>query len=200
MDEKIFFLQTYENIHEGTLPSPLIKHSNECKRLNNKRKKKNEHLASSTISKEESNKSELIPISHNPNNSDDKNGDTYQYICINRNKFNGKCYHKKIPIINDIHLNFTIAESLIYILNFYLQKNIISLNLYNRMLYSFQMAMIETLNELKEAKDSKWNIKGTLINYKKENNIQLLYVENAFLSLNNIIIHTPLLKIKSIDT
>ncbi|ETB60037.1 hypothetical protein, variant 2 [Plasmodium yoelii 17X] len=148
MDEKIFFLQTYENIHEGTLPSPLIKHSDECKRLNNKRKKKNEHLDNSIVSKKEIRKSDLISITHNTNNSDDKNGDTNQYICINRNKFNGKCYHKKIPIINDVHMNFTIAESLIYILNFYLQKNIINLNLYNRMLYSFQLVMNKKIKNM----------------------------------------------------
>ncbi|EUR72190.1 hypothetical protein PFBG_02692 [Plasmodium falciparum 7G8] len=55
------------------------------------------------------------------------------------------------------------------------------------------------ISKLKEGKEYKWNIKGKLINSKKENNIQIVYIENAFLSFKSIVLHAPLLKIKSID-
>ncbi|VWU53364.1 conserved protein, unknown function, partial [Hepatocystis sp. ex Piliocolobus tephrosceles] len=58
--------------------------------------------------------------------------------------------------------------------------------------------IIKTLSELSGSKD-KLHIKGKLINYKKENNIQLIYVENVSLTFHKIILHIPLLKIKSID-
>ncbi|GAB65910.1 hypothetical protein PCYB_074110, partial [Plasmodium cynomolgi strain B] len=60
-------------------------------------------------------------------------------------------------------------------------------------------AIIGTLCQLKQSKGSKWTIKGKLINVKKENNVQLFYVENAVLSFGKIVIHVPLLKMKSID-
>ncbi|CRG96887.1 conserved Plasmodium protein, unknown function [Plasmodium gallinaceum] len=182
MDEK-HFIQTFENINEDSIPSPLIKHSSECKNYNHKKNKNIDGF--------------ILESSHKTNGM--KKDEDKKYFCININKFNGKCYHKKISIIDQTHLHLTLGESLIYILNIYLQKKIISKCLYNRILYSFQLAIIEILSEVKESKENKWNIKGKLINSKKENNTQLFYLENAFLSLKNIILHVPLLKIKSID-
>ncbi|CRG99551.1 conserved Plasmodium protein, unknown function [Plasmodium relictum] len=182
MDDK-YFIQTFENINEDSIPSPLIKHSSECKNYNYK---KNKNFDGS-----------ILESFHKTN--EDKKNNYKKYFCINLNKFNGKCYHKKISLIDETHLHLTLGESLIYILNIYLQKKIINKNLYNRILYSFQLAIIEILSEIKESKVNKWNIKGKLINSKKENNIQLFYVENAFLTFKKIILHVPLLKIKSID-
>ncbi|SBS82410.1 conserved Plasmodium protein, unknown function [Plasmodium ovale curtisi] len=225
-----YFLQTFEDVNEGTLPAPLIRHSHECRSFNNRRRWKGKKGVTSTA---DPYLADPIHAEDDRNDNEEENseGCSSTYMCINTNKYNGKCYHKKMAVISDLHLHLTLGEALTYLLNFYLQKRIINRNFYNRLLNSFQLvksrgtlrrhveaqereigqqslfatfffrrrAIIDTLNDLKDSKETRWRIKGTLLNSKKENNIHLLCVENAFLSLNKIVLHLPLLKIKSID-
>ncbi|CAX64267.1 hypothetical protein PFAG_02603 [Plasmodium falciparum Santa Lucia] len=179
-----FFIPTFEHIYEQSIPPPLIKHSRKCKNYNKKRKNIIKYT-SQDICVEQRNY--------------DKENKEHKYVCINFHTFNKKCYHKNIRLLDHTHLDFTLGESLMYLLNVYLQNKIITKHLYNRMFYSFQLAIIEVISKLKEGKEYKWNIKGKLINSKKENNIQIVYIENAFLSFKSIVLHAPLLKIKSID-
>ncbi|SBT35521.1 conserved Plasmodium protein, unknown function [Plasmodium ovale wallikeri] len=200
-----YFLQTFEDVNEGTLPAPLIRHSHECRSFNNMRRRKSKKGVTSTAdtyledpihAEDDRNDNEEEEEEEKKKKSEGWSG---TYMCVNTNKYNGKCYHKKMAVISDLHLHLTLGEALTHLLNFYLQKKIISRNFYNRLLHSFQLAIIDTLNDLKDSKETRWRIKGTLLNSKKENNIHLLCVENAFLSLNKIVLHLPLLKIKSID-
>ncbi|SOV14510.1 conserved Plasmodium protein, unknown function [Plasmodium sp. gorilla clade G2] len=179
-----FFIATFEHVNEQTIPSPLIKHSKKCQKKNKKRKNIIKNTSQDIIVEQK---------------NYDKENNQHKYICMNIHTFNRKCYHKNIRLLDHTHLQFTLGESLMYLLNIYLQNKIITKNLYNRMLYSFQQAIIEVISKLKEGKEYKWNIKGKLINSKKENNIQIVYIENAFLSFKSIVLHAPLLKIKSID-
>ncbi|KOB60462.1 hypothetical protein PFHG_02222 [Plasmodium falciparum HB3] len=157
-----FFIPTFEHIYEQSIPPPLIKHSRKCKNYNKKRKNIIKYT-SQDICVEQRNY--------------DKENKEHKYVCINFHTFNKKCYHKNIRLLDHTHLDFTLGESLMYLLN----------------------AIIEVISKLKEGKEYKWNIKGKLINSKKENNIQIVYIENAFLSFKSIVLHAPLLKIKSID-
>ncbi|GAW80402.1 hypothetical protein, conserved [Plasmodium gonderi] len=221
--EENFFLQNFENINEASIPSPIINHSSECRKFNSLRKKSRQGGTSPGAlpktgqgnRKEEKEEKEENEVEKEENEEkEEKEGkkdddievdDEYpdegkdNYLCINANAFNGKCYHKKIPILDDIHLRFTLGESLTYLLNAYLQRGLIKRVLYNKILHTFQIAIISILLQLKESRGNKWTIKGKLINFKKENNVQLLYVENAVLSFSKIVLHVPLLKIKSID-
>ncbi|ANQ07387.1 Uncharacterized protein PCOAH_00015700 [Plasmodium coatneyi] len=188
--EETFFLQNFENINEESIPAPLIHHSADCREVNSTRGKSR----AGTQSGQRHSNEDLAE-----GQRDDPTSRKDNYLCINANAFNGKCYRNQIPILDDIHLHFTLGESLAYLLNAYLRKGLIQRPLYNKLVHSFQVAIIGTLRQLKESRGSKWTIKGKLINFKKENNIQLFYVENAVLSFGKFVLHVPLLKMKSID-
>ncbi|CAA9987615.1 conserved Plasmodium protein, unknown function [Plasmodium knowlesi strain H] len=195
--EETFFLQNFENINEESIPAPLIHHCADCREVNSARRKirggtQSEQRHGNEGLAEDQMDGQLATQSDPPSRKDN-------YLCINANAFNGKCYRNQIPILDDIHLRFTLGESLTYLLNAYLRKGLIHRTLYNKMVHSFQVAIIGTLRQLKESRGKKWTIKGKLINFKKENNIQLFYVENAVLSFGKFVLHVPLLKMKSID-
>ncbi|CAG9480804.1 conserved Plasmodium protein, unknown function [Plasmodium vivax] len=211
--EETFFLQNFENINEESIPSPLIHHSADCRGANSARGKPRagaqsgqrrggEGLAEGQPDGQLVSSSTSRVASHLTGRLTGESAATPRkdnYLCINANAFNGKCYRKQIPILDDIHLRFSLGESLAYLLNAYLRRGLIQRALYNKLVHSFQVAIIATLRQLKESRGSKWTIKGRLINFKKENNVQLFYVENAVLSFGKVVLHVPLLKMKSID-
>ncbi|EUD64681.1 hypothetical protein C922_04937 [Plasmodium inui San Antonio 1] len=199
--EETIFLQNFENINEESLPSPLIRHSADCRGVNSARGKARGRAQSGQRHGGEGLAEDQMDdqLASGLTSQSDPAAPERSYLCINANAFNGKCYRKQIPIIDDIHLRFSLGESLAYLLNAYLRKGLIQRALYNKMVHSFQVAIIAKLRQLKESRSNKWTIKGRLINFKKENNVQLLYVEDAVLSLGKFVLHVPLLKMKSID-
>ncbi|KJP86774.1 hypothetical protein AK88_03588 [Plasmodium fragile] len=199
--EETFFLQNFENINEESIPSPLIHHSADCREVNFARGKPRARAQSGQRHRDEGLAEDQMEgqLASCMTSQSDPAARKDNYLCINANTFNGKCYRKQIPILDDIHLRFSLGESLAYLLNAYLRKGLIERTLYNKMVHSFQVAIIATLRQLKESRGSKWTIKGRLINFKKENNIQLFYVEDAVLSFGKFVLHVPLLKMKSID-
>ncbi|SBT34295.1 conserved Plasmodium protein, unknown function [Plasmodium ovale wallikeri] len=140
-----YFLQTFEDVNEGTLPAPLIRHSHECRSFNNMRRRKSKKGVTSTAdtyledpihAEDDRNDNEEEEEEEKKKKSEGWSG---TYMCVNTNKYNGKCYHKKMAVISDLHLHLTLGEALTHLLNFYLQKKIISRNFYNRLLHSFQL-------------------------------------------------------------
>lgn len=207
MDDN-YFIPSSQNLNGKNVPAPLIRHSDECKQHNIRRKMRRLTEEKTEIKKKAIEMEKTVANIKNEKDKGDievkeeeeKEEEAYdKYMCININKYNRMCYENIIPLLDDTHLNFSLGESLMYVANFYLQKKIINKQLYNRILHSFQMALIEVLSEVSDDKKNKWNLRGKLINIKKENKLSILYVENASLSVRTIKIHIPLLKIKAID-
>lgn len=217
MEDK-YFLTSFENVSGETIPAPVIRHSNECKQYNIKKKggrgkgkekeketeeKKKQKGEDKNKDKEKEEykdkKEEIYGLEEVEGEKEENEDEKDKYLCINFNKFNGLCYDKIIPCLDDTQLNFSIGESLMYVANFYLEKKIISKQFYNRIFHSFQLALFQVLSEVGEDNKNKWNMRGKILNMKKENNINIIYVENASLSIRTIKMYVPLLKIKAID-
>lgn len=206
-----YFISPFQNLNGKNVPAPLIRHSDECKQHNIRRKmRKMEEEKTEVEKKTIEMKKEAVDRKNekDTSNMEEKEKDEVEeeeeemydkYMCININRYNRLCYENIIPFLDDTHLNFSLGESLMYVATFYLQKKIIDKQLYNRILHSYQMALIEVLSEVSDDKKNKWNLRGKLLNIKKENKVSILYVENVSLSVRTIKIHIPLLKIKAID-
>ncbi|VWU53401.1 hypothetical protein HEP_00535800, partial [Hepatocystis sp. ex Piliocolobus tephrosceles] len=84
-----YFIQTFENVNERTLPSPLIKHSKECINFNNKRKSKNR-----TYKKQSNNKpkTEVVETGgENPENGENEN----RKSGVSENRENGESENRE---------------------------------------------------------------------------------------------------------
>lgn len=200
------FISSFQNLNGKNVPAPLIRHSDECKQYNIRRRNMRRTTEKKTEIKKEAieMKKETVDRKKEKDTGNEEEKEEQEviddkYMCINFNKYNRFCYENVIPFLDDTHLNFSLGESLMYVANFYLQKKIIDKQFYNRILHSFQMALIEVLSEVNDDKKNKWNLRGKLLNIKKENKVSILYVENVSLSIRTIKKHIPLLKIKAID-
>lgn len=207
MEDEAFFISTFEHIGAASIPAPIIYHSKECesynrqKKIKKKQNEKNKEMKQEKEGiKEENN---LIVHGNTGQNAVSKETGMEEiepiYECINFYKCNGLCHEKKMPPLDDTHLNFFLGETLIYLANFYLQKGVIDKTLFNRLVHSYMMAIFDVLNNMEVSKEKELCIRGKLINCKKENNINILYIEGATIKNDSVFFLTPLLKVKVME-